>query len=230
MPAKLTTLYAVWGYDTDEDGTADVKETTYTLTYNANGGKFTEEKETKEVTVVAQDGYKLLASGEEGLPTHAKTNWNGTETAVVFMGWSTTKLEKIYSVNDERPVTVSEIDITESETVYAVWGYDADGNGTADINDNTHKITVSTGDNGTATVEYSMDTTSTPVNALTKAGSNDYYVVDGQNLTVNITPNSGYAVDTITVDNNEYKNTAGATSPNGEGYTSTVLSPLSSRK
>lgn len=138
MPAKLTTLYAVWGYDTDEDGTADVKETTYTLTYNANGGKFTEEKETKEVTVVAQDGYKLLASGEEGLPTHAKTNWNGTETAVVFMGWSTTKLEKIYSVNDERPVTVSEIDITESETVYAVWGYDADGNGTADINDNTH--------------------------------------------------------------------------------------------
>ena len=56
MPAKLTTLYAVWGYDTDEDGTADVKETTYTLTYNANGGKFTEEKETKEVTVVAQDG------------------------------------------------------------------------------------------------------------------------------------------------------------------------------
>lgn len=220
MPAKLTTLYAVWGYDTDEDGTADVKETTYTLTYNANGGKFTEEKETKEVTVVAQDGYKLLASGEEGLPTHAKTNWNGTETAVVFMGWSTTKLEKIYSVNDERPVTVSEIDITESETVYAVWGYDADGNGTADINDNTHKITVSTGDNGTATVEYSMDTTSTPVNALTKAGSNDYYVVDGQNLTVNITPNSGYAVDTITVDNNEYKNTAGATSPNGEGYTS----------
>lgn len=67
-------------------------------------------------------------------------------------------------------MTVSEIDITESETVYAVWGYDADGNGTADINDNTHKITVSTGDNGTATVEYSMDTTSTPVNALTKAG------------------------------------------------------------
>lgn len=27
-------------------------------------------------------------------------------------------------------------------------------------------------------------------------------------------------MDTITVDNNEYKNTAGATSPNGEGYTS----------
>ena len=133
MPAKLTTLYAVWGYDTDEDGTADVKETTYTLTYNANGGKFTEEKETKEVTVVAQDGYKLLASGEEGLPTHAKTNWNGTETAVVFMGWSTTKLEKIYSVNDERPVTVSEIDITESETVYAVWGYDANEDGTPDV-------------------------------------------------------------------------------------------------
>lgn len=67
-------------------GTADVKEDPHTLTYNANGGKFTEEKEAKEVTVVAQDGYKLLASGEEGLPTHAKTNWNGTETAVVFMG------------------------------------------------------------------------------------------------------------------------------------------------
>lgn len=133
MPAKLTTLYAVWGYDTDEDGTADVKEDPHTLTYNANGGKFTEEKETKEVTVVAQDGYKLLASGEEGLPTHAKTNWNGTETAVVFMGWSTTKLEKIYSVNDERPVTVSEIDITENETVYAVWGYDANEDGTPDV-------------------------------------------------------------------------------------------------
>ena len=47
MPAKLTTLYAVWGYDTDEDGTADVKETTYTLTYNANGGKFTEKRRPK---------------------------------------------------------------------------------------------------------------------------------------------------------------------------------------
>ena len=70
MPAKLTTLYAVWGYDTDEDGTADVKETTYTLTYNANGGKFTEEKETKEVTVVAQDGYKLLA--RKGFPPMRK--------------------------------------------------------------------------------------------------------------------------------------------------------------
>ncbi len=45
-------------------------------------------------------------------------------------------------------------------------------------------------------------------------------MVVGQNLTVNITPDSGYAVDTITVDNNEYKNIAGATSPNGEGYTS----------
>lgn len=218
MPSQNTTLYAVWGYDTDRDGTADVKETTYTLTYDANGGKFAGEQKTKAVTVVAQNGYQLLASGEEGLPTHEKANWNSTETAVAFMGWSTTKLDKIYSVNDERPVTVSEIDITENKTVYAVWGYDSNGNGTADINDNTHKITVSTGSNGTATVKYSMDTTSTP--ALTKTGSNDYYVVDGQNLTVNITPDSGYAVDTITVDKKSYKNTVGATSPSGEGYTS----------
>lgn len=180
MPAKLTTLYAVWGYDTDEDGTADVKETTYTLTYNANGGKFTEEKETKEVTVVAQDGYKLLASGEEGLPTHAKTNWNGTETAVVFMGWSTTKLEKIYSVNDERPVTVSEIDITESETVYAVWGYSSDGT-TPDVEKDTVTVTASVnGDNGSISPENKT-------------------VIKGSSVEFTITANEDYALDTIKV-------------------------------
>lgn len=36
--SQNTTLHAVWGYDTDNDGTADVNETKRTVTYNANGG------------------------------------------------------------------------------------------------------------------------------------------------------------------------------------------------
>ena len=38
--SQNTTLHAVWGYDTDNDGTADVNETKRTVTYNANGGMF----------------------------------------------------------------------------------------------------------------------------------------------------------------------------------------------
>lgn len=38
--SQNTTLHAAWGYDTDNDGTADVNETKRTVTYNANGGTF----------------------------------------------------------------------------------------------------------------------------------------------------------------------------------------------
>lgn len=224
MPSHNTKLYAVWGYDTNGDGTADVEDDVYTLTYNANGGAFAGDTpaETKTVDVVAQTGYTLLSTG---LPTHADGTWEGKDAAVVFMGWSANQHKDIYSVNDSRPDDiVSSVDIAGNTTVYAVWGYDADGNGYADINDGTWTITVETGDNGSATVDYTFNPAT---NSLARTLSNDYSVVAGQNLTVNITPDSGYAVDTITVDNVSYKNTNGASSPNGTGYTSTSFQAVS---
>ncbi|HIU10618.1 MAG TPA: S-layer homology domain-containing protein [Candidatus Avidehalobacter gallistercoris] len=224
MPNTNTTLYAVWGYDTNNDGTADVAEDVYTLTYNANGGAFADNATTKTVDVVAQTGYTLLSGAP--LPTHAEGTWDKKTVAVVCMGWSETKHENIYSVNDSRPTDiVTSVDITGNTTVYAVWGYDADGNGTADINDGTWTITVETGDNGSAAVDYSFNQPA--ANSLARTLSNTYSVVAGQNLTVNITPDSGYAVDTITVDNVPYKNTNGAASPSGAGYTSTSFQAVS---
>ena len=60
--SQNTTLHAVWGYDTDNDGTADVNETKRTVTYNANGGMFGSDPSTgttKTERVPAQPNYKL---------------------------------------------------------------------------------------------------------------------------------------------------------------------------
>lgn len=219
-----TTFYAVWGWDTDADGAADVTETTYTLTYNANDGTFSNQQEIKTVTVVAQTGYPLLTDKDE-LPTHAKGAWNSQETDVVFMGWSATEIDTIFSVNDAYPTgkILSTADISGNTTVYAVWGYDSNGDGTADIDNETHQIILSWGEGGTATAEYSSQT---DVTATDAGGSQTWYVVDGESLTVKITPEQGYAVDTIKVDSHTFHNRAGSSTPNGSGYSSASFTEI----
>ena len=223
---KNTNLYAVWGYDENDDGNPDVTEQLYTLTYDANGGYFDNVgTTTKEITVLAQKNYELLKSGDQGLPSHVQAEWDGEVTNVVFMGWSTTPDKKIYSVNDTYPEEsiVDQIDIAGDSKVYAVWGFDGDGDGTPDINNKTHKITVTTGEGGSADVEYSYNKTQT--GTLADSTTNTYYVVDGENLTVKITANSGMAVDTITVDNGEpYVNNGQNTLPDGNNWTSYTFS------
>ena len=131
-------VYAVWGYDKNNDGKPDVTEDTYTLTFHANGGTFEDSTDTNPVTGLLADTYPLddTLSGYEA-PTHADvTLEDGTAVAVKLVGWATAQPGKaIYEAGDtDVPATVSEITLADDNEVWAVWGYDEDGDGTADVN------------------------------------------------------------------------------------------------
>lgn len=172
-----TTLYAAWGYDTDNDGTADVNETKYTVTYNANGGMFGSD-ETKTETVPAQDRYRLNTTAEFK-PTHADDN----STKVAFVGWSLDKKDTIYGLDNgyDPSILAATVDVSsEDTTVYAVWGYDTNGDGTPDVQDESYTITASAGDNGSITPPTR-------------------HVIAGKNAEFTITPDTNYALDTVTI-------------------------------
>lgn len=196
-----TTLYAAWGYDTDNDGTADVNETKYTVTYNANGGMFGSD-ETKTETVPAQDRYRLNTTAEFK-PTHADDN----STKVAFVGWSLDKKDTIYGLDNgyDPSILAATVNVSsEDKTVYAVWGYDTNGDGKPDVTEDDHHITATAGDNGSINPE-------------------EAYVSDGGSATFTIAPASGYAVDTITIDSTAHKNDGTAPAP-GTSWTSYTFS------
>ena len=121
------TLYAVWGYDKDKDGTPDVLENSYSLTYNENGGEGT--------IPVDKTAY---ATGDTATLDTEKLLYHDPAddgTAVVFLGWGLNKVDEIYAAGED----YSEAGVTESVTfedkditVYAVWGYDENNDGVAD--------------------------------------------------------------------------------------------------
>ena len=110
------TVYAAWGYDEDNDGTADVLET-YSLTYDLNGGKET-----------PPAGRYNVKKGTEILLT-ANKNFTRNENEI-FAGWSRTKHEGAFT--KEQGDEVNKILITtaiirmgtEDVTLYAVWAED----------------------------------------------------------------------------------------------------------
>ncbi|MCD8049379.1 MAG: InlB B-repeat-containing protein, partial [Clostridia bacterium] len=124
-----TTVYAVWGYDENENGTPDVDEDTYTLTYDANGGN---NDAPDDETELLANTYTLSSV----IPTHA----DDSNAKVVFIGWSETKDAHIYTESDTAPTTITRVTVAGDTTVYAVWGYDANNNGTADVLEGTYTI------------------------------------------------------------------------------------------
>ena len=125
--------------------TASTKVTvakTYTLTYDANGGTFYPIEDPDK-----QDTYSIeRAAGtytlEEELPDTIGPMYDQTTDKVSFAGWTTEPPKegeegKVYSYKDtnipkiEETVTIENQDVT----VYAVWGYDEDQDGVADINE-----------------------------------------------------------------------------------------------
>ena len=120
------TLYAVWGYDKNENGTADVLEK-LTLTYDINGGYGTEPVDRNPYMKGDQ-----VTLETEALPVHVAAE---DGTAVVFLGWGLNKVDAIYAAGQDysaagvtESVTFEDKDIT----VYAVWGYDENNDGVAD--------------------------------------------------------------------------------------------------
>lgn len=60
--------------------------------------------------------------------------------AVVFMGWSETADTTIYALGDTLPTMVTQVFVDGDKTVYAVWGYDTNGNGKPDPLETKYKI------------------------------------------------------------------------------------------
>ena len=176
--SPYTTLYAAWGYDTDGDGKPDVTEDKRTVTYNANGGTFGSD-EAKTETVPAQDRYRLNTTAEFK-PTHADDN----STEVAFVGWSETQHSDIYGLDDnyDPSILAATVDVSTTDaTVYAVWGYDSNGDGKPDVQDESYGITASVdGGNGSITPPTR-------------------YVIAGTDAEFTITPDTNYALDTVTI-------------------------------
>lgn len=67
----------------------------------------------------------------EDIPTHSD-DVDGKK--VVFIGWTEAQTNAIFSRADTTPATVTEVTFgSANKTVYAAWGYDENGNGTADV-------------------------------------------------------------------------------------------------
>ncbi len=121
------TVYAAWGYDENNNNTADYDET-HTLTYDANA------QASSTVTGTPTDMTKRYIPREKvtldtAKPTHSKVNGK----TVAFLGWTAQKTNKIYSRTDTAPDTIVEITFDNADvTVYAAWGYDENNNNTAD--------------------------------------------------------------------------------------------------
>lgn len=119
------TVYAAWGYDENDNGTADVLET-YTLTYDLNGGneaapaKVSGIKKNTEVKLTEEKGFTR----------------NPNE---IFVGWSATKHDAALTAQDKQEdvekflITGEKYRITTADvTLYAVWAIDSNGDGTPD--------------------------------------------------------------------------------------------------
>ena len=129
-----TNVYAVWAADRNGNKTPDYQEER-TLSYDGNaqqGGKVTGVPGQETLNA---DGKPLLSGDKVTLNTANKPTHDAVDgKAVVFLGWTAQKTDKIYGREDDAPVTVSEVTIPSGNvTVYAAWGYDEDNNSTADV-------------------------------------------------------------------------------------------------
>ena len=118
-----------------------VKAKTYSLTYNANGGTFGNNQPTVVVNnLKSGTEYPLGKETNYQKPTHAQENLNGETVNVAFIGWTLSNNNRfIYSANATNLPRLEDKVIIQSPgvTVYAVWGYDKDGDDTADVLEHT---------------------------------------------------------------------------------------------
>lgn len=121
--------------------TVSVSTETYTLTYDANGGYFGEDQTVTTKEETNDINVRTLNRTPEYTPKHAPSQ-DSEAVKVLFLGWTTENNNaKIYSKGDALPdlvennetVTVS----ADGTSIYAVWGYDADNSGTADVLERT---------------------------------------------------------------------------------------------
>lgn len=126
------TVYAAWGYDENNDDTADALET-YSLTYDLNGGDGT-----RPVRV-----SNIVKGSEVKLTTEADFSRNANE---LFVGWSATKHQDAFTAAQKEELKqalitgTSVVFATADRTLYAVWAVDRNGNHVADYQEPQYKI------------------------------------------------------------------------------------------
>ena len=116
-------LYAQWS------------PSTYTLTYDANGGYFGSVNNTTTTEEMITAGNHDLRYTPEYTPNHEQTSENKD---VIFLGWSIAQKNVLTKadVNDATtiaPSIITKVNIPNVQTVYAVWGLDEDGNQIPDV-------------------------------------------------------------------------------------------------
>ena len=118
MGTKNVTITGSWTYTGPTP-----PDPTYTLTYDANGGKAdsvpTDSKDYTAGQTVNLDYSKDATHNQEG---------------VIFIGWSEKNDDgKIYNKGDTLPDLIQSVTMNDNKTVYAVWGLDKDGDNTPDV-------------------------------------------------------------------------------------------------
>ena len=122
--------------DNDNDLYAQWQPCTYTLTYNANGGYFSSVENTTTTEGMITAGKHDLLYTPAYTPNHEQTS-EGKD--VIFLGWSTTQKNKVFSKSDVSDATTiassitTKVDIPSVQTVYAVWSLDENNNDIPDV-------------------------------------------------------------------------------------------------
>lgn len=144
-----TNVYAVWAADRNGNKTADYLEE-YTLTYYGNA------QQSGTVTQLPTDTSIHIPSDEVTLSTAVPTHDDVDGKTVVFIGWTETQTNSIFSRADTAPTTTTKVTFgSANKKVYAAWGYDENNNGTADVLE-TYTLTYDlNGGNGAAPAKVS---------------------------------------------------------------------------
>ena len=133
------TVYAIWSYDKNNNDVPDIDED-FTLTYDANGGSFAEGATSVSVEGLMAGTYDLWSESDKTVPEGSELPERGPVEGkeVAFLGWTDNQsaAQTIYSAGEEYPsqdtVTIPQDAENNTSVVYAVWGYDTNGDGIAD--------------------------------------------------------------------------------------------------
>lgn len=125
MGTNDVTITGSWTY-TDPTPPAS----TYTLTYDANGGQFGSDN-TKTETIDTAGNHALNYTSDY-TPTYTSEG-----KKIVFLGWSAEKLNVLSSADnaaENANKIITSVNVTaDGATVYAVWSLDEDGNKIPDV-------------------------------------------------------------------------------------------------
>jgi len=168
IPDHNVTVFALWGYDQNNNGMPDVYEDTFTLTYDTNGGN---NDGPPTETSLLPNHYQLNSTAR---PSHAVVSG----TPVLFVGWAAEPTPIYANTDDKNEVAsklITAVDIVDDNvTVYAMWGYDEDGDNIPDILEDMYTLTydVNGGNNDgpaskvvLAQNNFPLNTTVTPTHA-----------------------------------------------------------------